>query len=314
MRGTNKRMGGKPQAQENKSRTIQANKTLEKSDRVLTAAIRRCHIELAKRTSLSDIEASKGAVEAAWEEFTHASTKYCVRTGENLFGKEEELSEEARRVRYEWIALLNMMEQVVEKAEEYLESATKENSCGESNDDGDDGGELDADGARRVIEAWMEQLSTMSKVNEMALELSAANKVNANEVNVMNKVNEENEVNVNVKDDNKVKVFDARVNNGKVGLRLYDKKAEAKQSCPANWNPGELPDAKDQVEMLDVEEVANLVNNDKVARTGGEKSMMFFYALYSLTLYTSDALVALCMARFVNGFRRECPIELSDYG
>ena len=27
-----------------------------------------------------------------------------------------------------------------------------------------------------------------------------------------------------------------------------------------------------------------------------------------------DALVALCMARFVNGFRRECIIELSDYG
>ena len=68
------------------------------------------------------------------------------------------------------------------------------------------------------------------------------------------------------------------------------------------------------MEMLDVEEVANLVNNDKVARTGGVKSMMFFYALYNMLLYTSDALVALCMARFVNGFRRECIIELSDYG
>ena len=111
-----------------------------------------------------------------------------------------------------------------------------------------------------------------------------------------------------------VEVFDAKVNNGKVVLRLCDKKAEAKQSRPANWDPGELPDAKDQVEMLDVEEVANLMNDDKVARTGDVKAMMFVYALYNWMLYTSDALVALCMARFVNGFRRECPIELSDYG
>ena len=81
-----------------------------------------------------------------------------------------------------------------------------------------------------------------------------------------------------------------------------------------NWDPGELSNAKDQMEMLDVQEVANLMNNDKVARTGGVKSMMFFYALYILMLYTSDALVALSMARFVNEFRRECPIELSDYG
>ena len=44
------------------------------------------------------------------------------------------------------------------------------------------------------------------------------------------------------------------------------------------------------------------------------KAMMFVYALYNWMLYTSDALVALCMARFVNGFRRECIIELSDYG
>ena len=55
-------------------------------------------------------------------------------------------------------------------------------------------------------------------------------------------------------------------------------------------------------------------SKEKVARSGGVKAMMFFYALFNLVLYTSDALVALCMARFVNGFRRECPIELSDYG
>ena len=32
----------------NRSKMIQANKSLEMRDRVLTAAIRRCHIELAK--------------------------------------------------------------------------------------------------------------------------------------------------------------------------------------------------------------------------------------------------------------------------
>ena len=62
MRGTNERMGGKPQAQENKSKLIQANKTLKMRDRVLAAAIRRCHIELAKRNSFGKIEASKDAV------------------------------------------------------------------------------------------------------------------------------------------------------------------------------------------------------------------------------------------------------------
>ena len=81
MRGTNERMGGKPQAQENKSKLIKAKKTLEKRDRVLTAAIRRCHVELAKKESLWDIEASKDAVEAAWKEFNHANSRYCVYAG-----------------------------------------------------------------------------------------------------------------------------------------------------------------------------------------------------------------------------------------
>ena len=34
--------------------------------------------------------------------------------------------------------------------------------------------------------------------------------------------------------------------------------------APVNWDPGELSDAKDQMEMLDVEEVVNLVNIEKV--------------------------------------------------
>ena len=118
----------------------------------------------------------------------------------------------------------------------------------------------------------------------------------------------------NLKDVNQVEVFDAKVNNGKVGLRLNNKKAEVKQSRPANWDPGELLDAKDQMEMLNVEEVTNLMNDDKVAGSGDVKAMMLSYALCNWMFYTSDALVALCMARFVNGFRPDCPVELSDYG
>jgi len=359
-KGTNERMGGRPQAQDNKSKQdnqwklIQAKKALEMRDRVLTAAIRRCHVELAKKESFWDIEASKDAVEAAWKEFNHANSRYCVYAGWDPLEKDntsDKQPEEVRRAGYEWKVLTDMMEQVVDKAEEYLESATKENSRDELCEDEDGGNELDAE---VEIQRWVEQLSTMSKVNEMALEVFAANEMNANEVNDVNKVNEVsnvnkvNEVNVsevnvsevnvskvnvnaeevkfdvkveakvevfgmkevkNLKDDNKVEMFDA-----KVGLRLYDKKAEVKQSRSANWDPGELVNAKEEIEMLDVEEVANLMNDDKVARSGDVKAMMFVYALYNWMLYTSDALVALCMARFVNGFRRECIIELSDYG
>jgi len=190
MRGTNERMGSKPKAQENNSKLIRARKTLEKRDRVLMAAIRRCHFELAKRESLRDIEASKDAVEAAWKEFNHANARYCARAGWGPPFEEEEQPEEARRALYEWKVLTDMMEQVVDKAEEYLESATKENSWGELyededcgnelNDYGDDGGDPDAE-----VRLWAEQLSTMSKVNEMVLEMSAANEVNnVDEVNV----------------------------------------------------------------------------------------------------------------------------------
>ena len=80
-RGTNERKGGRPKAQENQSKLIQARKTLKARDRVLMSAIRRCHVELAKRKSLRDIDASKNQVEAAWKEFSHANSRYCVCAG-----------------------------------------------------------------------------------------------------------------------------------------------------------------------------------------------------------------------------------------
>jgi len=341
MRGTNERMGGSPQAQENKSKMIQAGKTLERRDRVLTAAIRRCHVELAKKESLWDIEASKDAVEAAWKEFNHANSRYCVYAGWDPLEKDntsDKQPEEVRRAGYEWKVLTNMMDQVIDEAEEYLESATKEINCDELREDEDGGNELDAE---MEVRFWVEQLSIMSKVNEMALEVSAANEMNVNEVNDVNKVNEESTVNKDdcvvcnikevapemsysmikeveivveakvevlgmkelkdLKDDNKVEMFDVKVKNGK--------KAEAKQSRPANWDPGELPDAKDQMEMLDMEEVVNLVNIDKVGLQLSVKEVRSSSGAIEKAL-----LIVLFMLRFVNGFRRKCPIELSDDG
>merc|ERR1719357_409925 len=177
-RGTNKRKGGRPQAQEN---LIQAGRTLALTDGVLTAAIWRCRFELAKKKGFRDIEASKDAVEVAWRDFMQASSLYCMYVGEDPAESFPDPAEEVRRARYECKVLTDMMEQVVEKAEEYLESATKENSRDELCEDEDGGNELDA---KVEIQRWVEQLSTMSKVNEMALEVFAANEVN--EVNKEN--------------------------------------------------------------------------------------------------------------------------------
>merc|ERR1719357_1179056 len=150
-RGTNKRKGGRPQAQEN---LIQAGRTLASTDGVLTAAIWRCRLELAKKKSFRDIEASKDAVEVAWRDFMKASSLYCVYIGEDPAESFPDPAEEVRRARYECKVLTDMMEQVVDKAEEYLESATKENSWDELHDDEDGGNELDAK---------VEQLSTMNE-------------------------------------------------------------------------------------------------------------------------------------------------------
>ena len=381
--------------QQEKSRMIQARKTLKWRDKVLTAAIRRCHIELAERTSFGKIEASKDAVEAAWNEFNHATARYCMHAGGDLSRKElDEQPEEARRAWYEWKAISNMMDEVVDKAEEYLEeSATRENYC----DDEDGGNELDAE---MEVRLWVEQLSIMSKVNEMALEVSAANEMNANEVNDVNKVNEESTVNKvneestvneddrvvcnfkevapevsnlmikevelhiahkaqveiiaealeeqngakvwepgesgvakveevksdvnveakvevfgmkevkNLKDEDKVEVFNAKVNNGKVGLRLYDKKAEVNQSHPANWDPGEPVNAKEEIEMLEVKEAEILVNIiNKVGLQLSVKEVRLSSGAIKKAL-----LVVLFLLRFVNRCRPDCPIEVSDYG
>jgi len=362
MRGTNERKGGRPKAQENQSKLIQARKTLKARDRVLMSAIRRCHVQLAKKESLWDIETSKDAVEAAWKEFNHANSRYCVCAGWETSRKEDP-PEEVRRAEYEWKVLTDMMEQVVDKAEEYLESATKENSWGELREDEDGGNELDAEVELRL---WVEQLSTMSKVNEMVLEVSAVNEVNVNEVNV-NEVNV-NEVNVNteakevcgVKEETskgksleietKVEVnekseevvtkkppdvlqrfdFTAKVQEEEFSMKEVKKSQEdkeveilppmkeVKESRHANWDPGELIDAKARTEMFNVKV--------EVMPSGDVNAKVLFDAmsLFNLVrLYISEVLVlvALRMARFVNvnpmssrTFAESFLPILSDYG
>merc|ERR1719474_1495282 len=205
----------------NISKLIQARETLEKRDRVLTASIRRCHVELAKRKCLSEIEASKDAVEAAWNEFNHATARFCMHAGGDLSQKElDEQPEEARRAWYEWKALSNMMEQVVDEAEEYLESATKENSWGELCEDEDGGNELDAEVEVRL---WVEQLSIMNKVNEeFAVNYAVNNAVDNAKMNEVapevSTVDEVNEDEVNVDEVNVDEVNMDEVNMGEVNV------------------------------------------------------------------------------------------------
>ena len=80
--------------------------------------------------------------------------------------------------------------------------------------------------------------------------------------------------------------------------------------------------------MLNVEEVTNLMNDDKVAGSGDVKEAeilvsiidkvglhLFMKEVWSSGGATEKALlIVMFLLRFENGFRRKCPIELSDYG
>ena len=79
----------------------------------------------------------------------------------------------------------------------------------------------------------------------------------------------------------------------------------------------ELIDTKAQVEMMDPKEVKMLVNNGKVGLRGDVNWKAFYDAMALSSIVRFDfkaVLIVLLLTRFVNGFRRKCPIELSDYG
>ena len=94
------------------------------------------------------------------------------------------------------------------------------------------------------------------------------------------------------------------------GLTMMKKN---EQSRCANWDPGEPVDAKAQTEMSD----AIFVKNGKVGLSRDVNWKVFYYAmaLNNVVLFNIEALLTvLFLPRFLNGFRGECPNELSDYG
>ena len=69
--------------------------------------------------------------------------------------------------------------------------------------------------------------------------------------------------------------------------------------------------------MSDAKEEKIFVKNGKVGLSRDVNWKVFAYAmaLNNVVLFNTEAmLIVFLLTRFVNGFRRECPIELSDYG
>ena len=90
------------------------------------------------------------------------------------------------------------------------------------------------------------------------------------------------------------------------GLTMMKKN---EQSRCANWDPGEPVDAKDQMEMLDVEEAEILVN---ICRVGLQLSVKEVRS--SSGAIKKALLMVLFLLRFVNRCRPDCPVEVRDYG
>jgi len=299
----------------------QARKTLELRIEFLVDAISKCHMAVATRKRWKEIEASMDDVEIAWDRIKRTSSEFVSRAGLNLDH------------------LPMMVEMVLMKAEKYL---AKAQAKAEKYAEAQMGPERWAK-AVKYREAQVQAL----EVNEVALEVSAVDEVNkvapevsaVGEVNV-NDVKKENEVNVkeaksDIDVEAKEEVLDAdkssRVVKGKPlevpqrydfaakvqeveesGMKgeknlKGDKRVEVKKSCRPNWDPGEFVDAKAQVERLDA----------KVGLRGDANWKAFCDAmeLHLIVLFNvKEMLIVLFPLRFVNGFRRECPIEPSDYG
>ena len=91
---------------------------------------------------------------------------------------------------------------------------------------------------------------------------------------------------------------------------LTMKKMEEQSRC-ANWDPGELYDAKALTEMLDVEEAKILANINKVGL------QLFMKEVWSSGGAIDKALLIvmfLLKKRFVNGFSPLSVVEISDHG
>merc|ERR1719209_171914 len=167
----------------------------------------------------------------------------------------------------------------------------------------------------------------MDEVNMDEVNMDEVNmdEVNMNEVNVnaVNEVNEESEEVVMAKPTKMPRRFDfaPKVQVEEFGVKevmqfdgLTMMKTKEQSRC-ANWDPGEVVNAKEQIEMLDVEEVAILVKDDnkvglrlfnkvEVMQRGDVTTKVLLSAMMLcnfVRLYISEmlVLVALSVARFV---------------
>ena len=176
------------------------------------------------------------------------------------------------------------------------------------------------------------EVSVMDEVNvskENEVNVNKENDVNVNKVNEESTINEDSGEVCDAKEEMRkgkspevLQKFDfpVKVHMEEFGVKevmqIEDLKMK-EESRHASWDPGESVNAKAQTEMLDAKEEKILVNNGKVKLRGDVNWMVFYAAmeLYAIVLFNAkEMLVAFSLSRFVNGFRRDCPIELSDYG
>ena len=168
-----------------------------------------------------------------------------------------------------------MMEQVVDKAEEYLESATKENSCGEHNDDGDDGGELDAYLMIKEVELHIAHRAQVEIIAKALEEQNGAKVWEPGESGVakpdeLNDLNEANEVAPEVSNVNKVN--EVNVSEVNVNANEVNDVNKVNEECTMNEDSGEVCDAKEEMRKGKPPEV--LLRSDFVAKVQVEKSGM----------------------------------------
>jgi len=303
----------------------QARKTLELRIEFLVDAISKCHMAVATRKRWKEIEASMDDVEIAWDRIKRTSSEFVSRAGLNLDH------------------LPMMVEMVLMKAEKYL---AKAQAKAEKYAEAQMGPERWAKAVKyreaqvqalEVNEVALEvsavdevnkvapEVSAVDEVNKVALEVSAVDDVNMNKVNEESTINEDSGGVCDAKEEMRkgkspevLQKFDfpVKVHMEEFGVKevmQIDDLKMKEEPRHASWDPGEPV----KVEMLDAKEEKTLVNTGKV-KLRGEVNWMVFYAameLYAIVLFNAkEMLVAFSLSRFVNGFRRDCPIELSDYG
>jgi len=302
------------------SKMTQARKTLELRIEILVNAISECHMAVATRKRWKEIEASMDAVEIAWDRIKRTSSEFS-----------------SHDLNLDHLPM--MVEMVLKKAEKYLAKAQAKmekwweaqvqaleaEKASEVSTVNEVAPEVSTVNAVDEVNKVAPEVSAVDEVNKVALEVSAVDDVNMNKVNEESTINEDSGGVCDAKEEMRkgkspevLQKFDfpVKVHMEEFGVKevmQIDDLKMKEEPRHASWDPGEPV----KVEMLDAKEEKTLVNTGKV-KLRGEVNWMVFYAameLYAIVLFNAkEMLVAFSLSRFVNGFRRDCPIELSDYG